>query len=256
MLSVSSSFRFRGLAPVRSTVVSTFFTKSGLSNCRALMFTATMRWAVVFSSRPCRNLFAGRFQHPVSQGQDQPGLLRQRNEFVGRKKAALGMLPPYKRLGPDQRAAIHLRLIVELEVVRLDRLAKVFFHLRAVVDGGLQGRGKEMQSIASRRLRLIHRNIRLLQDFIGAVLRIPEHRDSDAGTAAAFAAIEQVRADEASREFSRRQTSPELPQSSGSSLSSCSRTTNSSPPKRATVSVSRMLARIRRATSCSRRSPT
>ena len=48
MLSVSSNFRFRGLAPVRSRVANTFFTKSRLSNCRALIFTAIVRSAVIF----------------------------------------------------------------------------------------------------------------------------------------------------------------------------------------------------------------
>jgi len=48
ILSVSSSFRLCGLAPVRSSMLSTFCAKSGLSNCRALIFTATVRWAVSF----------------------------------------------------------------------------------------------------------------------------------------------------------------------------------------------------------------
>jgi hypothetical protein len=58
-----------------------------------------------------------------------------------------------------------------------------------------------MQRIAAGRLRLIHRDIRLLQYFIRAVLWTSEDRDSDAGTTAAFAAIEQERLMQAGENF-------------------------------------------------------
>ena len=99
------------------------------------------------------------------------------------------MLPAQQRLDPDQDAAIHLRLIVELEIFRSYRLAEVFFHRGAGVDGGLQGWGEEMQGVAACCLGLIHRDIRLLQNFVCAVFWISEDGNSYAGTAAALAAI-------------------------------------------------------------------
>ncbi len=112
-----------------------------------------------------------------------------------------------------------------------------------------------MQRVAARRFGLVHRDIRLLQYFVGVVLRVPEHRDADARTTPAFAAIEYVRLVKSCEYLLGDGSLPQPPASSGSSLRSCSNTTNSSPPNRATVSASRMLATIRRATSCSSRSP-
>src|SRR5580700_11648058 len=99
------------------------------------------------------------------------------------------MMPADESLGAGQRAAIHLCLVVELEFILFHRLPEVFFHRGASVHGSLQCRGKEVQGVAACRLGLIHRDIRLLQNFVGAVFWISKDRDSYAGTAAALAAI-------------------------------------------------------------------
>jgi len=128
-------------------------------------------------------------------------LLGQRNELVGEQQATLRMLPAHQSLGADQHPTIHLGLIVEPEIVPLHRLAQIFFHRGAGVYRSLQGRSEEVQRVAACCLRLIHGNVRLLQNFVGAVLGISKYRDPNAGTAAAFTPIQQVRFVQSSENF-------------------------------------------------------
>ena len=88
--------------------------------------------------------------------------------------------------------AIHLRLIIEHELVGPYCLTEVFLHGNAGIDGSLQRGGEKAHGVAACRFGLIQGNIGLLQDLIRGVLAIPEDGDPDAGSAAAFAAREQV----------------------------------------------------------------
>ena len=63
---------------------------------------------------PGHQLGTGSFQHPMAQGQDQPRLLGQGNEFARGHEAAPGMLPAHQRLGARYATTrIHLGLVVE-----------------------------------------------------------------------------------------------------------------------------------------------
>ena len=68
----------------RSTA-STWSTKSGWRNWRALTFTARVQMRQCRLRCPGHQLGAGGFQHPLAERQDQPGFLGQRNE-LGRRR--------------------------------------------------------------------------------------------------------------------------------------------------------------------------
>ena len=78
----------------------------------------------LFPAGPRRDLLAGGFQDPISQGQDQPGFLGQGNELVRRYDAAAGVLPTDQGLGAGQAAAFDLRLVVKQELFFLDCVAE------------------------------------------------------------------------------------------------------------------------------------
>ena len=71
-------------------------------------------------------LGAGLLQHPLAQRHDQAVLLGQRDELRGEQQAQLRMAPAHQRLGADRRAGpgIHDRLVVELELLPLERAAQ------------------------------------------------------------------------------------------------------------------------------------
>ena len=59
---------------------------------------------------PGRALLAGRAQHPLPEGDDEAGLLRQPDELVRLDEPMLGVLPAQQRLNAqDIAAAIHDR---------------------------------------------------------------------------------------------------------------------------------------------------
>ena len=59
----------------------------------------------------------GGFHHPLSNGEYQPRLFRQRDELRGRHHAVPGMNPPDQCLGPDRLPQrIHLNLVIQMEL--------------------------------------------------------------------------------------------------------------------------------------------
>jgi hypothetical protein len=58
------------------------------------------------------------------------------------------MVPSQESLRTNQTAIFYLRLIVEHELLGLDCLTHVIFHLRTGVDGSLQNGGKETDRVA------------------------------------------------------------------------------------------------------------
>jgi len=76
--------------------------------------------------------------------------------------------------GACDASALHLGLIVKLELICLDGLAQLHLHGGTGVDGSLQGGREKAQGVAARRLGLIHGNIGLLQDVIDAFWWLPK----------------------------------------------------------------------------------
>ena len=146
--------------------------KSVSSRLRAERLTATGRCAKsVPSAVPLRHLGADHLEHVAGEPLDQPGVLRQRDEVVGRDVAALGVLPAQQRLGADDLAGrqVDLRLVVDRQLVGAQRVAQVAQQLQplgraALITGPVQQR-PEM-----RRLRRVHGRVGTLHE-LGDVCR-------------------------------------------------------------------------------------
>ena len=76
---------------------------------------------------PACELSAGLLDHPGTDRQDQAGLLGQGDELTRRDHAAPGMLPASERFEAGDAAAlgVHLRLVVEAELLAFDGAAQV-----------------------------------------------------------------------------------------------------------------------------------
>ena len=72
---------------------------------------------------PRRGLHARFAEHPRADRHDEPALLRDRQELVGREHAAHRVLPPQQRFEPDdlRRLEADERLIVHVELVADER---------------------------------------------------------------------------------------------------------------------------------------
>src|ERR1017187_642552 len=104
----------------------------------------------------------------------------------------LWVVPADQRLGANQYATFHLRLIVEQKLVLQQGLAEITLHFSAGIDGGLQRGGEETHGISTRGLGLIHGNIGLLQDFVRSVPLPSKQGDPDACSTAALMSSEDV----------------------------------------------------------------
>jgi hypothetical protein len=77
---------------------------------------------------PCGELYARGFQHPLAQGQDQAGILGQRDELDGRHHAAPRMPPSHQCFGAGHLAgAVDLRLVMQHEFVFAYALPQIGF---------------------------------------------------------------------------------------------------------------------------------
>ena len=118
----------------------------------------------------------------MADRQDQPGLLGERNELARRHEPALGMPPAQQRLGADPSAvAIDLRLVVQHELALANGEAQRRLRFGAGGERRLHVRVEEAQRVAPRRLRLVHGDVGLLEQFLAGVAAAAEHGDADAG---------------------------------------------------------------------------
>ena len=191
---------------------------------------------------------------PAADRHDQPGLLGDRDELVGRHHPALGVVPAQQRLDAGDRAVVqpHDGLVVELELPGGDRALQVgpqlqagehaLVHLRARTAGSRPCR-RAWRCTSRRRRRGSSRRRRRRRPGRARRCRGCSAARSPCGRPAA---AWRERLEDAAR---RCRPPP------GCSATSSSSTANSSPPKRAAVSAPRMLASSRRATSISTSSP-
>ena len=192
MLSVSSNSRFCGVAPARSRAAKTFCDEVWLVELAGADVDGDRDVCRLRLIRPCRDLVAGRRQHPISQRQDQPGFLGQWNEVSRQQEAALRVVPSDQGLCADHARAFDLRLIKENELIGIDGMPQLGFHGGSNIHGGLQGGREEAQRVAALRFGLIHGDVGLLQNLIRAFSSISKNRNPDAGCSAAFAVANQV----------------------------------------------------------------
>jgi len=100
----------------------------------------------------------GGIQHPVGQRFDQAGALGQRNEFVGRKQAVLGMLPAHQGLHAHLLAAgdRHLGLVEQQQLVALQALAQAAHQRQPLIGIVRDAAGLVHAVAAARALGLVH----------------------------------------------------------------------------------------------------
>ena len=74
---------------------------------------------------PLAHAGARGLEYPQAQRHDDPGLLRELDELVGREQPPLRVLPAHERLDTDHAPVVELddRLVVEAEVLFLERPA-------------------------------------------------------------------------------------------------------------------------------------
>src|SRR5262245_48672245 len=108
---------------------------------------------------------------PLAKLDDQTSLLGQRDE-VGRRHHALGRMTPAQQSldGSDtSRLVLDDRLIDELELITPDSLAKVVLQCVAAVGLGLELLIVDAEAAAAFVLRLVKREIGILQDLVATV---------------------------------------------------------------------------------------
>ena len=78
-------------------------------------------------------------QHPLTNGDDQPGILGVIDKFARRQQTALRVLPANQQLGTDDPpGTIELRLVIQHELLLANRRAQVAIQLRALGGVTLQ----------------------------------------------------------------------------------------------------------------------
>src|SRR5216684_1308861 len=144
---------------------------------------------------PAPHLPARLAQHPPADGQDEPRLLRQRDELGRREQPATGMLPAHQRLRAGDLAGRqrHHRLVVETELAALQRAAQVGLELeqlhRAVVHGGVE----LYAASAALRLGAIEGGVCVAQEILGPGVECVAVGDADAHAAEHLLATEHER---------------------------------------------------------------
>ena len=133
---------------------------------------------------PQGDLPAGRAQHPLTQAQDEPGLLGHGDELARRNHAVLRMMPADQGLETHHLSCFQadLGLVTDLELVFPQGPAHVRFHL-----GALDGRTGHflhvvLESAPSRFLGLEHGGIGIAQQGMGVMAILGIEADAYADT--------------------------------------------------------------------------
>jgi len=130
---------------------------------------------------PGCELRAGGCQNPLANRDDQTGILSQRNEVAGRDQTMLRMLPSHEGLGAeDPTPGVDLRLIVEEELVLLQRQVQILLELPPVPGCLIHACRKELNVVASSRLGVIHRRVGVAHQQFDRVTVTGEDGDTDA----------------------------------------------------------------------------
>jgi hypothetical protein len=141
---------------------------------------------IVARVQPTADLSAGGIDHPRPDGDDQPRVLGDRDELLGSHGSQLRALPAQQRLGADDLPLgdVDLGLIVELELVVLDRAAQVAFDERLPLGADDHVLGKELMRAAVLTLGVVERDVRVLGQRLHVVAVLRVDRDADAARGA------------------------------------------------------------------------
>ena len=120
---------------------------------------------------PLARLPAGLTQHPAADRDDEAGLLRERDEVERRHEAALGVVPAHERLDRRDPAAgqVDGRLVVDHELVALERLLELGLQLEALERGEVHVRLEELVAALAAALGDVHGHVRVAQQLLGSL---------------------------------------------------------------------------------------
>ena len=198
---ISSSSRC-GATPLRSrareTRASIFLAVN--SSAERLIATGTWIW---YSRDQVADLATRLFEDPVPEGHDQPGLLRQRDERGRGDEPELRMIPSGQRLEADDPTGprVDLRLIVQLEVTRLERRAQIALEGVLHERAGAQVGGVDLVRRAAVRLGAVHRDVGVLHQRLGVGAAHRSDGDADAGADDQLSAVDGERIHERVQEL-------------------------------------------------------
>ena len=135
-------------------------------------------------------------QHPLADLENEVRLLRERNELRRRNVAVSGQPPAQQRFGADDAAVaqVDLRLVLDDELVALQRAAQLALQHEPLDGGGIHLGRVEREGVAAVLLRVVHRRIRVA-DEVDDVLGVARaQRYADARRQKDFVLVELERA--------------------------------------------------------------
>ena len=205
--SVSSSLSVPRATAERDSTVRRSWIRSWRSSCR----DETLTLAKIGSrgrdaALPERELARGALQHEQAEIDDQAGLLGDGDEFRRRHAAELRMVPARQRLEARDRAVFqpHDRLVQDGDLLALERAAQFGFERQAVGLARAHRRLEHLDAVAADALGVIHRELGVLEDLLGAVRLAVGEREADRGGQEDLAVVEGDRRADASCGSSRR----------------------------------------------------
>ena len=112
-----------------------------------------------------------------------PQFFRQRDEGSRRHQAAHRMAPADQGLGAADQPGlgIDLRLVVQLELLALERLLQIAFQPAAILGVGVHAGFEVLDVVAPVLLDEVHRRIGVRHQRLDAVAILRKQRDADAG---------------------------------------------------------------------------
>ena len=112
------------------------------------------------------------------------------------------MAPAHQGLGADHVAlGIHLRLIQQAQLAFLQAGAQVLLQGHTLHHGRVHFRVEEAHGVAPRLLGLVHRQVGVLHQVLGARLVVGEQHHADAAGAAHFVAVQRHRRRQGAQHF-------------------------------------------------------
>src|SRR5690606_38676834 len=144
--------------------------------------------------RPARRVGAGAAQRPLAELVDEVRFLGGRDERRRRDVAAIGMLPTHQRLEADDDVILGPddRLIMQLELVRRERLAQVVDQQAALFLLVLEVGRIEAELPAPAVLRGIESEVRRARDLVALEPVVGRNRDADAGADDRALAVDRI----------------------------------------------------------------
>ena len=119
---------------------------------------------------------------PITQRDDEAGLLGDRDEHLRHHQADLAVRPPGERLETHDRAGadIDLRLKVELQSVAIDRLPQPRLHGVSCLRSYREVRREQLERVPAARLCSVHRAVGVLEErlHVGPVRRVERNPDA------------------------------------------------------------------------------